>query len=681
MFSIRGKAAIFKEFLVSLNRPNNRYREIKSIYIYLRFPSLKLIRKTQIAPIHSTTPLKRALTLETKSYLNESQLWCSSKESRGGTRCTFLKINRKFSTELIFLPIRDSYGTTQLVYKASKNKNSVNNVDDDGFLEKLTGLSIESVICVEGIVVERSKETCNERMSTGEIEVQIDKLYCLNPAKSLPFYPTDKKSLNEEIRLRNRCIDLRRDIMQKNLRTRSRVSSIIRNFLDSEGFVEVETPLLFKSTPEGAREFIVPTRTIGSFYALPQSPQQYKQLLIAGGIDKYYQIAKCFRDEDSRADRQPEFTQIDLEMSFVNTADVTLLTERLMARIWKDVGIELTPNESFPRISYQDAMRRFGSDKPDTRYELEISDISNYLSDILDQSKSKVECLVIKKGGALTGAEIKSIEQLANQSFKQEKKPDSSISNFVKINENNIGTWINKSNIIRQSINATFMQEKITEELNIEIGDLVVVSKSDARLSGTSWTTMGRIRANAATLLLSKSLLQFKPNLSNFLWVERFPLFTRDQDTGLLTPTHHPFTSPEPDDINLLFENPEQARGQHYDLVLDGVEIGGGSIRVHSSELQKYILEHVLKIKDIKQAGFQHLIDALASGCPPHGGIALGFDRLMSVILRTDSIRDVIAFPKNGTGNDLCVGSPSFISNERIRLDYGIQLLSSSFDE
>ncbi|CAG8479838.1 10646_t:CDS:10 [Ambispora leptoticha] len=597
--------------------------------------------------------------------------------------CGWAQKLRKFSTELIFLPIRDSYGTTQLVYNAAKSKNSVNsNEDDDGLLEKLTGLPVESIICVEGIVVERSKENYNEHMPTGEIEVQIDKLYCLNPAKPLPFYPTDKKLINEEVRLRNRCIDLRRDIMQKNLRTRSRVSSIIHNFLDNEGFVEVETPLLFKSTPEGAREFIVPTRTIGSFYALPQSPQQYKQLLIAGGIDKYYQIAKCFRDEDLRADRQPEFTQIDLEMSFVTAADVTSLIERLMVRIWKDiVGIELIPNKSFPRISYQDAMRRFGTDKPDTRYELEISDISNYLSDILDQSKSKVECLVIKKGGTFTGAEIKSIEQLANQSLNQGKKPDSSLLNFVKIKENNINTWISKANVIRQSTNATSMQEEITKELNVEIGDLVVVSKSDARLSGVNWTTIGRIRTNAANLLRSKGLIQFKPSLSNFLWVEQFPLFTRDQDTGLLTSTHHPFTSPEPGDINLLFDNPELVRGQHYDLVLDGVEIGGGSIRVHSFELQQDILENILKIKDIKQAGFQHLIDALGSGCPPHGGIALGFDRLMSVILRTESIRDVIAFPKNGTGNDLCVGSPSFISKERIRLDYGIQLLSSSFDE
>ncbi|RGB29156.1 hypothetical protein C1646_766962 [Rhizophagus diaphanus] len=512
---------------------------------------------------------------------------------------------RKLSPELIFLPIRDSYGTTQLVYRSPSLADDTNLI----LQEKLSQLSTESVICVEGVVIQRSQDTINKNMPTGEIEVEIDKLHCLNPANTLPFLPSDKKLSSEEVRSKHRYIDLRRDTLQNNLRKRSLASWIIRDFLVDEGFVEVETPILFKSTPEGAREFIVPTRTKGLFYALTQSPQQYKQLLMVGGIDKYFQIAKCFRDEGLRADRQPEFTQIDLEMSFVKVDDIISLIEKMLVQVWKKVlGIDLTNKVPFQRMTFDEAIRKFGSDKPDTRYGMEIKDISSFISDLSVLSEYYVECLVIKNGiTLLSNSEIESLKLLDTSEDSKAK------CEFHKIKADKLNSWFFDSHLLKHSSN---LYDSFTKELNIEVGDF------------KSWTLLGRIRSQFITLLQLKGILDISPLEHNFLWIESFPLFTYNDDTGQLVSTHHPFTAPLSEDI-------------------DNEEI----------------------------KGFEHLINALGHGCPPHGGIAIGFDRLLTIMCETNSIKNVIAFPKTASGNDLTVFSPSKISKEKMK-EYGIQLIS-----
>ncbi|GBC10059.1 hypothetical protein RclHR1_09300006 [Rhizophagus clarus] len=573
---------------------------------------------------------------------------------------------RKLSPELIFLPIRDSYGTTQLVYRSSKL------ADDTSLVlrNELSQLSTESVICVEGVVIQRSQDTINKNMLTGEIEVEIDKLYCLNPAYTLPFLPSDKKLSSEEVRLKHRYIDLRRDIIQNNLRKRSLVSWTIRDFLVNEGFVEVETPILFKSTPEGAREFVVPTRTKGLFYALTQSPQQYKQLLMTGGIDKYFQIAKCFRDEDLRADRQPEFTQIDLEMSFVKIDDIISLIEKMLVQVWKKVlGIDLTNKVPFQRMTFNEAMRKFGSDKPDTRHGMEIKDISSFISDPSVLSEYYVECLVIKNGiKFLSNSEIESLKLLDNNSEDSKAKCE-----FHEIKADKLDSWFFNSHILKRS---SSLHDSFTKELNIEVGDFVIMNKRKKNLT-KSWTLLGRIRSRIITLLQLKDISVISPLKHNFLWIESFPLFTYNDDTGQLASTHHPFTAPLSEDIELLLKNPEKVKGQNYDLILNGVEIGGGSIRIHSPKLQRIIFKKILKLGDEEIKGFEHLTNALGHGCPPHGGIALGFDRLLTIMFETNSIKNVIAFPKTASGNDLTVSSPSEISKEKME-EYGIQLISDN---
>uniref|UniRef100_U9U5P8 Aminoacyl-transfer RNA synthetases class-II family profile domain-containing protein n=1 Tax=Rhizophagus irregularis (strain DAOM 181602 / DAOM 197198 / MUCL 43194) TaxID=747089 RepID=U9U5P8_RHIID len=566
---------------------------------------------------------------------------------------------RKLSPELIFLPIRDSYGTTQLVYRSPSLADYTNLI----LQEKLSQLSTESVICVEGVVIQRSQDTINKNMPTGEIEVEIDKLHCLNPANTLPFLPSDKKLSSEEVRSKHRYIDLRRDTLQNNLRKRSLASWIIRDFLVDEGFVEVETPILFKSTPEGAREFIVPTRTKGLFYALTQSPQQYKQLLMVGGIDKYFQIAKCFRDEDLRADRQPEFTQIDLEMSFVKVDDIISLIEKMLVQVWKKVlGIDLTNKVPFQRMTFNEAMRKFGSDKPDTRYGMEIRDISSFISDLSVLSEYYVECLVIKNGiTLLSNSEIESLKLLDTSEDSKAK------CEFHKIKADKLNSWFFDSHLLKHSSN---LYDSFTKELNIEVGDFVIMNKRKKNLT-KSWTLLGRIRSQFITLLQLKGIIL----LHNFLWIESFPLFTHNDDTGQLVSTHHPFTAPLSEDIELIFKNPEKVKGQNYDLILNGVEIGGGSIRIHSPKLQYIIFNEILKLSNEEIKGFEHLINALGHGCPPHGGIAIGFDRLLTIMCETNSIKNVIAFPKTASGNDLTVFSPSEISKEKMK-EYGIQLIS-----
>ncbi|CAG8473285.1 3845_t:CDS:10 [Paraglomus occultum] len=585
---------------------------------------------------------------------------------------------RKLSPELVFVPIRDSYGTTQLIYRNGTNDSSIS------LKKTIDTLSNESVVCVEGMVVARSDDMVDKQTSTGEIEVEMEKLCVLNEAKNLPFYPSEKKLLKEDIRLRNRHIDLRQPVLQQNLRKRSHAGWIIRDFLIQKGFTEVETPILFKHTSEGAREFIVPTQNVGMFYALTQSPQQYKQLLMASGIDRYFQIAKCFRDEGLRADRQPEFTQIDLELSFASANDIKKLVEELIGRIWKQLlHADVDISEGFKTISYKDAMTRYGTDKPDTRYGMKISDITSYFPDAPWNSSNTIECLVIKRGSSFTGGEIKSLQAVAESQSDAGKNENNMVSikeqqtnylDFIKVNSDNITSWMAKTYVGKKISNAEEIARRMLGDEDIEAGDLIVLGMRDRFISG-GWTPMGRVRSHASSLLQKKGLLSIPQSQYDFLWVDSFPLFTREKESNALRSTHHPFTAPCPKDLELLNSDPEKVHGQHYDLVINGVEVGGGSIRIHSPELQTMVLEKILNLNVEERNAFKHLIDALGHGCPPHGGIALGFDRLMAIICGSSSIRDVIAFPKSSSGSDLLVSSPSTISKSYLA-EYGLGLAS-----
>ncbi|KAI9321075.1 tRNA synthetases class II-domain-containing protein [Dichotomocladium elegans] len=565
---------------------------------------------------------------------------------------------RAMSQELIFVPIRDSTGTTQLVYRSK----------DPALKTEIQKLTTESVICAEGIVRKRPDGMVNKEQSTGAIEVELEKIYCLNPAATaLPFWPSQptNKLPNEEVRLRHRYLDLRRSELQENIRLRSQTANIVRSYLIEKGFVEIETPMLFKSTPEGAREYIVPTRKKGAFYALPQSPQQHKQMLMAAGFDRYFQIARCFRDEDLRADRQPEFTQIDLEMSFVTAEDIQQIVEGFVTKIWDTaLGVKLDKS-MFPHMTYQEAMSNYGSDKPDIRFDMKIKNLGTYLPDMV-QDGSALDCLVVKKGAALTGGELKAMQKTLELLDEKDFA-------FVKINENNVGLWPSKCGQLRHSRHVGNVEQSMNAALGVEVGDLVLVHKREQYLYGGN-TLMGRVRLHISNLLQEKGLLKLNPNDYKFLWIESFPLFTPDEQ-GIRTwqATHHPFTAPYDEDIPLLATAPAKVRGQHYDLVLNGMEIGGGSIRIHSPVMQHYIFDQVLQLEKYEYRRFDHLIEALSGGCPPHGGIALGFDRLMSILCSSASIRDVIAFPKAAGGKDLVVNSPSEVTKAQLN-EYGLKL-------
>ncbi|KAI9488798.1 tRNA synthetases class II-domain-containing protein [Zychaea mexicana] len=570
---------------------------------------------------------------------------------------------RAMSQDLIFVPLGDASGTTQLVFRSG-------NPELRAEIQRLTP---ESVICAQGVVVKRPDGMINKQQSTGAIEVELEKIYCLNPASgSLPFWPSQTAATlpNEEIRLRYRYLDLRRPELQKNIRLRSVVVNTVRQYLVDHGFTEIETPTLFKSTPEGAREFIVPTRKPGAFYALPQSPQQHKQMLMAAGFDRYFQIARCFRDEDLRADRQPEFTQIDLEMSFITAQELQHVVQGFVTAVWKKaLGVELDASH-FPHMTYQEAMSTYGSDKPDVRFDMKIKEISGYLSDVVEEDAA-LDCLVVKQGSALTGGELKNMQKALELADEKDFA-------FVKINENNINAWPSKCGRLKHS--SRIGQGETTEmnsKLDIQVGDLVLVHKRGRYLYGGN-TLMGRVRLHLANMLQEKGLLNLDPNMFKFLWIESFPLFSPDeQSIRTWQATHHPFTAPFDQDIPLLTTEPARVRGQHYDLVLNGMEIGGGSIRIHSPVMQRFIFDNVLQLEKHEYQRFDHLLDALSAGCPPHGGIALGFDRLMSILCNASSIRDVIAFPKAAAGKDLVVNSPSQVTPEQLT-EYYLQVIKNN---
>ncbi len=550
---------------------------------------------------------------------------------------------------ILFVDLRDREGLTQIVLDPANQS-----------LEAQFGsIKPESVISITGKVDERFGGTSNAKLATGEIEVHASELEILNVSKTPPFPMDDSADkVSEDLRMTYRYLDLRRATNTKMLKMRHATSRAIRNYLDDEAFIEVETPMLFKSTPEGAREFLVPSRmNPGAFYALPQSPQQYKQMLMVAGVERYYQLARCFRDEDLRADRQPEFTQVDIELSFIDREDMYSLIEGLMTRVWKDV-IDVDIKAPFLRMSYFDAMNRFGVDKPDMRFGMELQDCG----EIFKSSGFKVFSGAIKSGGAVKAVNMKGLADLTQGELRNLEDTAKTLGAkglaFIKCEG---GEW--KSPIVK-----FFSDEEkaaLTEALKIEDGDIVFFAASEWE---RACTILGRVRLDAAQLLVKREKLTIDPNDYKFLWVIEFPLMIFDEDEGRYVSSHHPFTSPVPEDVALLDSDPKKVRGQHYDLVLNGVELGGGSIRIHQPELQKKVFEDVLKIpEDVVESRFGYMLKSFEYGAPPHGGIAFGLDRMVTILTQRTSIRDVIAFPKNQKGQEMMTSSPGIATETQLR--------------
>jgi aspartyl-tRNA synthetase len=540
---------------------------------------------------------------------------------------------------MTFVDIRDRYGVTQLVF---------NNETDAELCELANKLGREFVIQVTGVVAERSNK--NNNIPTGEIEILATELVILNEAQTPPFTIEDNTDGGDDIRMKYRYLDLRRNNVRANLMLRHQIAFETRRYLDQMGFLEVETPILIGSTPEGARDFVVPSRmNAGEFYALPQSPQLFKQLLMVSGFDRYFQIAKCFRDEDLRADRQPEFTQIDCEMSFVKQEDVLNTFEGMMKHLFKFVK-DIDINEPFPRMTWHDAMKYYGSDKPDIRFEMKFVELKDVVSGhnfVVFDDAAYVGGICATACAAYTRKQIDELTDFV-------KRPQIGAKGLVFIRCEMDGTF-------KSSIDKFYSQDdlkSIASMFDAKAGDLILI------LAGPKTKTQ---KALCELRLEMGSRLGLRDkNIYAPLWVIDFPLFEWDEDTQRYYATHHPFTSPNLDDISLLDTDPGQVRATAYDMVINGVELGGGSIRIHNSELQNRMFELLGFTPEKAQAQFGFLMSAFKYGAPPHGGLAFGLDRLVSLFAGLDSIRDCIAFPKNNSGRDVMIDAPSVIDQSQL---------------
>ena len=543
---------------------------------------------------------------------------------------------------LLFIDLRDRTGLLQIVFNEQTERE---------IFEKAETIRNEFVIAVTGEVARRAPEAVNPFMKTGEIEILARELRILSKAETPPFHIEENSSVNEAMRLKYRYLDLRRPDMQANLILRHRVAKIARDYFDQNGFLEIETPILIKSTPEGARDYLVPSRVHpGKFYALPQSPQLFKQLLMVAGYDRYVQIAKCFRDEDLRADRQPEFTQIDLEMSFVDVDDVIAVNEGFIKRVFKEaLGVEVeTP---FLRMSYQEAMDRFGSDKPDLRFGMELVNVS----DLVKGCGFKVFADAVANGGSVRAVNAKGCGGFS-------RKEIDSLSEFVKTYGAKGMAWIAvEENGIRSSIAKFFSEEEMDALLKktcAEPGDLICFI---ADKNQVVYDSLGALRVEIARRLGILNDKEYK-----FLWVTEFPLFEYDEEENRWAAKHHPFTSPMDEDIEFLESDPGRVRSKAYDIVLNGTEIGGGSIRIHMQDLQQRMFGLLGLTEEEARAKFGYLLEAFRYGVPPHGGMAYGLDRLVMLMAGRSSIRDVIAFPKVQNASDLMIEAPDVVDLKQL---------------
>ena len=552
---------------------------------------------------------------------------------------------------LIFINLRDITGKIQLMF----------NTDKTELCKKAAGVRGEYVLAAIGTVAPRGEGAVNKDMKTGDIEIGVDELRILDSAETSPFYIVENSDVKEELRLKYRYLDLRRPDMQRRMILRSKIAKIVRDFYDENGFLEIETPMLQKSTPEGARDYLVPSRVHnGKFYALPQSPQLYKQLLMIAGMDRYYQIARCFRDEDLRADRQPEFTQIDVEMSFVEMDDVMSINEKLIARVFKEVkGIELkTP---FQRMLYSEAMERFGSDKPDTRFGLELKNIS----DDVRGCGFKVFTDVLENGGSVRAVNAKGLGD------KLSRKKIDALGEFVKTYKAKALAWIKVNADGIQSPIAKFMTDDemaaILKTTDADVNDVIfIIADKDS----VTYAALGALRIEIA-----KNYGLIDENKFNFLWVTDFPLLEYSEEEGRYVAMHHPFTSPKDEDLELLDTDPGKVRAKAYDIILNGVELGGGSIRIYNTELQEKMFKVLGFTHEQAWARFGFLMEAFKYGTPPHGGMAYGFDRMVMLIDGCDSIRDVIAFPKVQNASELMSGAPDVVDDKQLG-ELGIGIVS-----
>lgn len=541
---------------------------------------------------------------------------------------------------MLWIDLRDRYGITQLFFDESKSAKEL--------LEKARSVGREFVIQATGKVIERVSK--NPKIPTGDIEIFIEKLEVLNPAKLPPFLIEDETDGGEDLRMKYRYLDLRRSVVRKSLELRSKMAAETRNYMNGQDFIEVETPVLIKSTPEGARDFVVPSRlNPGEFYALPQSPQTFKQLLMVSGFDKYYQIVKCFRDEDLRADRQPEFTQIDCEMSFVTQEDILNTFEGLIRHLFKSIkGIEI---KDFPRMTYADAMKYYGSDKPDTRFGMkfvELNDLAQGKGFVVFDSAELVVGINAEGCAGYTRKEVDELTEFV-------KKPQIGAKGLVYVRVNEDGS-------VKSSVDKFYSEDELkkwVEKFGAKKGDLLLILAGDAKQT--------RSALNDLRLEMGKRLGLRDKDKFSLLWVLDFPLLEYSEEEKRWFAMHHPFTSPKPEDIELLGKDPGAVRANAYDMVINGVEVGGGSIRIYNRDLQMQMFEILGFSQEEAKAQFGFLMEAFEFGAPPHGGIAFGFDRLCSLFGGVESIRDFIAFPKNNSGRDVMIDSPSPIDQKQLK--------------
>ncbi len=541
---------------------------------------------------------------------------------------------------VLWVDLRDRYGITQLILEEAKTGAEALSIGRN--------LGREYVIQVEGLVVERLSK--NDKIPTGEIEVKVSKITVLNQAKLPPFTIEDDTDGGDELRMKYRYLDLRRNPVRESLQLRHKMAQHTRAYLDGQNFIEVETPVLIKSTPEGARDFVVPSRIHhGEFYALPQSPQTFKQLLMVSGFDRYYQIVKCFRDEDLRADRQPEFTQIDCEMSFITQEDILNTFEGLIRHLFKNVkGIDLP---EVPRMKYDEAMQLYGSDKPDTRFEMKFVEITELTKGKNFQVFESAELVVGISAKGCSEYSRKQIDELTDFV----KRPQIGAKGLVYVQYRTDGT-------IKSSVDKFYAPDDLrrwVEKFNAQPGDLMLI------LAGETFST--RKQLNELRLLMGDKLGFRDKSKFSALWVLDFPLLEWSEETKRYHAMHHPFTSPKPDDIKLLDSDPGKVRANAYDMVINGTEVGGGSIRIHDRPTQQMMFNHLGFSEEEAKKQFGFLMEAFEYGAPPHGGIAFGFDRLCSIFGGADSIRDFIAFPKNNAGKDVMIDTPSTISDEQLK--------------